>query len=139
MFYLNLYIGDDMAYIKYKELTKYFNFNKEIEKTTLPTYVTDYLKDGETIFKAYKTARDKGIFTNERMILFDVNPISNSKKIHIIPYSSISSGAILFKLTTGSIFLSFDSGYQLKLNFIHLSPKDKTELRNLFTYMIDKV
>ena len=127
-----------MAYIKYKELTKYFNFNKEIEKTTLPTYVTDYLKNGETIFKAYKTARDKGIFTDERMILFDVNPIWNNKKIHIIPYSSISSGAILFNLTSGSILLSFDSGYQLKLNFVHMNPKEKTELRKLFTYMLEK-
>lgn len=126
-----------MAYIKYKELTKYFNFNKEIEKDKLPTYVTDYLKQNEIIYKSYKTARDKGIFTNERMILFDVNPISGSKKIHIIPYSSISSGAVLFKLTSGAILLSFDSGYQLKLNFIHLNPKEKTELRKLFTYMLE--
>lgn len=127
-----------MAYIKYKELTKYFNFNKEIEINKLPAYVTDYLKDNEKIYKAYKTARDKGIFTDERMILFDVNPILNSKKIHIIPYSSISSGAILFKLTSGAILLSFDSGYQLKLNFVHLNPKEKTELRKLFTYMLEK-
>lgn len=127
-----------MAYIKYKELTKYFNFNKEIDKATLPTYVTDYLKENEKIYKAYKTARDKGIFTDERMILFDVNPIWNNKKIHIIPYSSISSGAILFNLTSGSILLSFDSGYQLKLNFVHMNPKEKTELRKLFTYMLEK-
>ena len=127
-----------MAYIKYKELTKYFNFNKEIDKTALPTYVTDYLKENEKIYKAYKTARDNGIFTDERMILFDVNPIWNNKKIHIIPYSSISSGAILFNLTSGSILLSFDSGYQLKLNFVHMNPKEKTELRKLFTYMLEK-
>ena len=36
-----------MAYIKYKELTKYFNFSKEIDKDNLPTYVTDYLKKDE--------------------------------------------------------------------------------------------
>ena len=33
-----------MAYVKYKELTKYFNFNKEIEKDRLPKYVTDYVE-----------------------------------------------------------------------------------------------
>ena len=126
-----------MAYIKYKELTKYFNFNKEIDKDKLPNYVTDYLKKGENIVKAYKTARDKGIFTNERMILFDVNPITNSKKIHVIPYKSISSGAILFKKINAAIFLSFDSGYQLKLNFVRLNAKDKTELRKLFTYIFE--
>lgn len=128
-----------MAYIKYKELTKYFNFNKELEIENLPNYVTDYLKKGEVIQKAYKTSRDKGIFTNERMILFDVNPLTNSKKIHIIPYSSISSGAVLFNLNSGSILLSFDSGYQLKLNFIHLDNNGKTQLRKLFSYIFERI
>lgn len=126
-----------MAYIKYKELTKYFNFNKEIDIKTLPNYVIAYLKNGENIYKAYKTARDKGIFTDDGMILFDVNPITNNKKIHIIPYSSISSGAILFKLRTGSILLSFDSGYQLKLNFVNLNAEAKTQLRLLFSYIME--
>lgn len=126
-----------MAYIKYKELTKYFNFNKEIDRDNLPGYVTDYLKKGEVVVKAYKTSRDKGIFTNERMILFDVNPLTNSKKIHIIPYNSISSGAVLFKKISASILLSFDSGYQLKLNFVRLSAKEKTELRKLFSYIFE--
>ena len=71
------------------------------------------------------------------MILFDVNPISNSKKIHIIPYKSISSGAVLFKKISAAILLSFDSGYQLKLNFIRMSAKDKTELRKLFSYIFE--
>lgn len=128
-----------MAYIKYKELTKYFNFNKEIDIDALPTYVTDYLYEKETIYKAYKTKRDKGIFTDLRMVLFDVNPISGAKKIHVIPYKSISSGAILFKKFSGSILLSFDSGYQLKLNFVGLSNKDKTELRHLFYYMMRNI
>ena len=44
-----------MAYIKYKELTKYFNFSKEIDAKDLPGYVTAYLDDREKIFKAYKT------------------------------------------------------------------------------------
>lgn len=128
-----------MAYIKYKELTKYFNFNKEIDVDTLPTYVTDYLYEKETIYKAYKTKRDKGIFTDSRMVLFDVNPITNSKKIHVIPYKSISSGAVLFNKFNGSILLSFDSGYQLKLNFVGLSNSDKTELRHLFYYMMRNI
>ena len=127
-----------MAYIKYKELTKYFNFSEEISPNGLPTYVTDYLEPSEVIYKAYKTTRDKGIFTNKRMILFDVNPLTHSKKIHIIPYESISSGAVLFKLTSGAILLSFDSGYQLKLNFIHMKAQNKTELRKLFSYMMSR-
>ena len=43
-----------MAYIKYKELTKYFNFNKEISSNQLPSYVTDYLKKEEKIYKVHK-------------------------------------------------------------------------------------
>jgi len=128
-----------MAYVKYKELTKYFYFNKEVSSDKLPNYVLDYLDPHETIYKAYKTARDKGIFTNERMILFDVTPLSSSKKVHVLPYKSISSGAILFKHNSGSILLSFDSGYQLKLNFIRLDAKAKTELRKLFSYIFEKV
>ena len=108
-----------MAYVKYKELTKYFNFNKEIEIKYLPTYVTDYLDEKETVYKAYKTLRDK--------------------KIHIIPYKSISSGAILFKVNSAAIFLSFDSGYKMRLNFVKLDPKEKTELRKLYSKIMNSV
>ena len=128
-----------MAYIKYKELTKYFNFNKELNIDDLPTYVTDYFDKGEKAIQAYRTTRDKGAFTNKRMILFDVNPISRSKKIHIIPYSSISSGAIRFNLNTASILFSFESGYQMELKFIQLDSKGKTELRKLFTYIMNNI
>ena len=69
-----------MAYVKYKELTKYFNFNKEIEIKELPKYVLDYVNDNEKIYKAYKTKRDKAVFTDKRMILFDVSVLFYSKK-----------------------------------------------------------
>lgn len=126
-----------MAYTKLKELTKYFDFNKEIDIKELPKYTLDYVEKNETIYKAYKTFRDKAIFTDKRMILFDVNPISLTKKIHIIPYYSISSGALLFKKTSGSILLSLDSGYQMRLDFVRLSPTEKTELRMLYTMMMN--
>ena len=72
--------GEIMAYVKYKELTKYFNFNKEIEIKELPKYVLDYVNDNEKIYKAYKTKRDKAVFTDKRMILFDVSVLSTVKK-----------------------------------------------------------
>ena len=95
------------------------------------------MKPGEKVIQAYQTSRDKGIFTDERMILFDVNPLDRSKKIHIIPYSSISSGAIRYKLTSADILLSFDSGYQMELRFIHLDAQGKTNLRKLFAYIFN--
>lgn len=128
-----------MAYIKYKELTKYFNFSREIANNELPTYVTDYISSKETIYKSYKTLRDKAVFTDKRMILFDVQPISNSKKIHVIPYKSISTGAILFNTKSASIFLSFDSGYQMRLNFVRLDAKAKTELRLLYSTIMNSI
>lgn len=128
-----------MAYIKYKELTKYFNFNKEISNDSLPSYVTDYVSEKETIYKSYKTKRDKAVFTNKRMILFDVHPLWNSKKIHMIPYKSISTGAILFETNSASILLSFDSGYQIRLNFVKLDSKAKTELRKLYSTIMNTI
>ena len=127
-----------MAYVKYKELTKYFNFNKEMDKDNLPKYVLDYVDEGEVIYKAYKTMSDRGIFTDSRMILFDFKPIGKNKKIHILPYKSISPGAILFKISSGAILLSFDSGYQMRLNFVKMDASAKTELRKLFSYIMNK-
>ena len=128
-----------MAYIKYKELTKYFNFNKEIKIEDLPKYVLDYVDKNENIYKAYKTVRDKAVFTDKRMILFDVNVISTVKKIHIIPYKSISTAAISFRPTKSSIFISFDSGYQMRLDFINQGPESKTELRKLYTKIMSSI
>ena len=122
-----------MAYIKYKELTKYFNFNKRLELEGLPKYVLDYVDDNEKLIGAYKTSRDKSVFTTKRMILFDVTPFTKKKKIHIIPYNNISSATIEFDIGTASIFLSLNSGYQLKLNFIRMHAEDKTQLRILFS------
>lgn len=87
-----------MAYIKYKELTKYFNFNKRLDIEELPKYVLDYVDSDEKILSAYKTSRDKSIFTNKRMILFDVTPFTKKKKIHIIPYKQISSATLEFDI-----------------------------------------
>lgn len=127
-----------MAYIKYKELTKYFNFNKEIEIKDLPKYVLDYTTNKEKIYKAYKTLRDKAVFTDKRMILFDVNLASTNKKVHIIPYKSISTAAISFRTNKAYILISFDSGYQIRLNFIKLDANSKTELRKLYTMIMEQ-
>lgn len=122
-----------MAYIKYKELTKYFNFNKKLEIADLPKYVLDYVDSDEKIIGAYKTSRDKSVFTNKRMILFDVVPLTGVKRIHIIPYKSISTAAIEYDLTKCSLLISFNSGYQIRLNFIRMNAQDKTDLRILYT------
>lgn len=122
-----------MAYIKYKELTKYFNFSKSIEATDLPKYVTDYVDNDEKIIGAYKTSRDKSVFTDKRMILFDVTPFTKKKTVHILPYKSIDTAAIEYNIGTSALLISFTSGYQLRLNFVRMGADDKTNLRILFS------
>ncbi len=124
-----------MAYLRYKEITKYFNFNKRIDADDLPNYVLDYLDDGEKIISAYKTFRDRGLFTETRMILFDVTPFTGEKKIHILPYSSISSGAVSFGLTKSALLFTYDSGYQLRLDFT-IKGEDKRDLRLLYSHIM---
>lgn len=127
-----------MAYMKYKELTKYFNFRKEIETDNLPRYVTDYLYDNEKIIRGYVTRKDKGIFTDKRAILFDLRWFGLIKTIYIIPYKSISTSAVSFQKNKASLIFSMDSGYPLKLNFINLSSEGKMHIRKLYAEVINK-
>ena len=123
-----------MAYIKYKELTKYFDFSKHIKTGDLPWYIYDYVYDDEEILVNYKTFRDHGVFTTDKIVLFDnrlsVRPF---KKIYTIPYKSISS--ILYR--PGEVELQFDleSGYQLRLKFVGMNKVHKARLRTLYSYI----
>lgn len=129
-----------MAYIKYKELTQYFNFYKELDILSLPKYVKDYLEDGEEIYVAYGTARDKFVLTNRKIILFDVRGIrGKTKRIHFFPFLSISSTALEFKPKQVTILLSMDSGYQLRLNFVKMLAQDKTKIRSVYMHLIHKI
>lgn len=129
-----------MAYIKYKELTQYFNFYKELDVNKLPTYVTDYLEEGETPFVAYGTVRDKFVLTDRKIVLFDVRGIRGKcKRIHFFPLVSISSTALDFRPNQVAILLSMDSGYQLRLNFVKMLAQDKTKLRSVYMHLIHKI
>ncbi len=126
-----------MAYIKQKELTKYFNFEVEIPLDTLPKYVTDYISNKEQAYAAYKNSRDYAVFTNKKLILFDKTPFTTEKKVHIIPYSSISTSAISFGAFKANILMSLDSGYPLKISFIKMNDSKKTNLKNTYVMMMD--
>ncbi len=126
-----------MAYIKYKELTQYFNFYKELDIQQLPNYVTDYLEEGEVPYVAYGTIRDKFVLTDRKIILFDVRGFRGKcKRIHFFPLLSISSTALEFKANQVAILLSMDSGYQLRLNFVKMLAEDKTKIRSVYMHLI---
>ena len=126
-----------MAYIKFKELTRYFSFSNEIDIESLPNYVTDYVDENEKIILAYKTTRDKAIFTNKKIVIFDNNLLKfSSKIIYVVPYKSISTGAIEFSNNKAKILLTLDSGYQIRWDFIHMGAKEKTNLRKAYSKMM---
>ena len=122
-----------MAYIKYKEITKYFNFSHNLNLKDLPWYSLDYVFGDEKVLVAFKTKRDHAVFTDKKMILFDNTNLFLKKQITIIPYKSISSSSIIYMKGKTEISLFLDSGYPLRLKFVNTKRDEKTRLRNLFS------
>lgn len=127
-----------MAYIKFKELTKYFNFHQRLETDKLPEYVHQYISEGENILASYGTQRDKCVFTDKKIIVFDQQGLTgSSKKIQIFPYCSVDSTAIVFNPSSVYLLYTFMSGYQMRLNFVNLNASEKKELRIIFNTIVD--
>lgn len=127
-----------MAYIKFKELTKYFDFKDEVLMSDLPDYAIEYMNKGEKFLMAYKNNRDYAVFTDLALILFDKNMGIDMKKIHIIPYHSISTSAIVFKPHRAEILVSLDSGYQMRINFIKMDHDKKENLKYIYKIMMKR-
>ena len=126
-----------MAYIKFKELTKYFDFKDEISIDNLPDYTKEYVEANEKILIGYKNSKDYVVFTDKKMILFDRDTLAvYYKKIHIIPYMSISTSAINFKPGKVEILFSLDSGYQLHINFIDMNHDKKENIKKVYKIMM---
>lgn len=126
-----------MAYIKFKELSKYFDFKAEVYEDQLPDYTKEYVEDKETILIGYKNSRDYVVFTDKKMILFDRDTLGvYYKKIHVIPYQSISTSAINFKPGKVELLFSFDSGYQLHVNFIDMNHEKKENIKKIYKVMM---
>lgn len=129
-----------MAYIKYKELTQYFNFYQELDIHTLPNYVQEYINEKETMLVAYATTCDKFVLTDQKIILFDVRGMfRNTKRIHFFPFCSISSTALEFKKNKVAILLSMDSGYQLRINFVKMHTSDKNKIKTFYMTMVNNI
>ncbi len=125
-----------MAYIKFKELAKYFDFKTEVNEEELAPYAKEYIDTKEKFVFAYKNSKDYVVFTDKRMILFDRDTLAvYYKKIHIIPYKSISSSAIDFKPNKVELLFSLDSGYQLHINFINMDHIKKENIKAVYKLM----
>ncbi len=119
-----------MGYIKYRAVTKPFNFSKVIESKELPAYVKQYIRE-EQILSAYKTSRDHGIFTDKKIVLFD--NYAKRKQIYTIPYKSISTLSVIFDENSAELSLFLNSGYPVRLKFIEMTGVDKLRLRIIYT------
>lgn len=126
-----------MAYIKYKELTKYYNFSNELEIKDIPSYVYTYILEGEQILIAYSTYDDMFLLTTNKLVVIDVSGIfSKKQKIHFFPFVTISSTAIEFARGKAAIHLSMDSGYQVRLNFVKLTKEEQEKIKKVYMNMI---
>lgn len=127
-----------MAYIKFKELSKYFDFKIEVEEKDLPDYTKEYVNSSERILLGYKNSKDYVVFTDKKLVLFDRDTMAvYYKKIHTIPYKSISTSAINFKPGKVELLFSFDSGYQLHINFIDMNHDKKENLKRIYNAMMN--
>ena len=127
-----------MAYIKFKELTKYFDFKEEIlDIENLPEYVKEYVFEKEKIVLAYKNSKDYAVFTDKRMLLFDRDPLAvYYKKVHVVPYRSISTSAINYMPGKVELLFSLDSSYQLHINFVGMNHQKKENLKHVFLLLM---
>lgn len=128
-----------MAYLKYKEVTKYFYFSKVVSYKDLPKYVIDYVFEDESILCGYKTARDYGVFTNKKIVLFDnTSTLGMTKQIYTIPYKTISALSVVYKQRGAELSLFLDSGYPVRIKFINMNNIDKKRVRLIYS-LISKV
>lgn len=123
-----------MAYMKYKEVTRAFNFSKVLNDDNLPGYIKHYVPEDENILVAYKTSRDHGVFTDKKIVLFDnINTLNRSKRIYTIPFKSVSVLDIVFGEKSAELNFSLDCGFPVKLKFVDMKAEDKIRLRLLYT------
>lgn len=122
-----------MMFIKYKEITKSFNFSKPFSRDDLPGYIRHYILEGERVLVAYKTERDHGVFTDSQIVLFDSEKNLGRKQIYTIPYNSIATMSITFDKNSTELYILLNNGYPISLRFIETEPEDKLRLRILYT------
>ena len=114
-----------MAYIRYKSVTKDFDFYDTLDKKELPKYVKDYIYLDEILLTTYRSGRDHAVFTNKKIIIFDETKILRKKEITAIPYRSVSAHTIIFRRKSAEIQLLLDSGHPFSLKFSNMNATDK--------------
>lgn len=106
------------------------NFNKDsvinlkqINISDVRNEVSSFLIDGEEIIDAFKTIRDRVVFTNKRIISIDVQGITGKRKsFSTLPYSTIQ----FFEIQTQGfmeifpdteLFIQYANGFTAQFEF----------------------
>lgn len=125
-----------MAYIRYKAVTKDFNFTKSLDLNNIPSYGKDYIYDDEKALAVYQIGKDIGIITDKKIILFDNSTSFGARKeITTIPYHVITAHSIIFHASSIEIYLLLETGNPLLLKFKDLKDADKYKIRLLYNAM----
>ena len=83
---------------------------------------------------------DYVVFTNRKMLLFDRDVLGvHYKKVHVVPYKSISTSAINYLVGKVEMLFSLDSGYQMHINFVGMNHDKKENLKRIFKIMMKSV
>lgn len=122
-----------MAYIRYKEVTKTFNFSKSLSVDEIPSYGKDYVYEDETLLAGYVVGKDIGIITDKKVILFD--NFGGKKEVTTIPYHAVLAHSIIFHTNTAEIYFLLTSSNPLLLKFSNMTDRDKMKLRYLYNAM----
>lgn len=125
-----------MAYIRYKAVTKDFNFTKSLDLKNIPSYGKDYLYNDEVALALYQIGKDIGLITDKKIILFDNSTSFGARKeITTIPYHVITAHSIIFHSSSIQIYLLLETGNPLLLKFSNLDDKEKYKIRLLYNAM----
>ena len=87
-----------------------------------------YIEENEALLLAYADGTNMFILTSRKLIIFEVNTLLNKHKVHFFPYNHISSTAIETIPGRLAIYLSMDSGYQLRFYFVKLTKEKETRI-----------
>lgn len=125
-----------MAYIRYKAVTKDFNFTKSLELKNIPSYGKDYIYDDEKTLAVYQIGKDIGLITDKKIMLFDNSTSFGARKeITTVPYHVITAHSIIFHASSTEIYLLLKTGNPLLLKFSNLKDEEKYKVRLLYNAM----
>lgn len=125
-----------MAYIRYKEVTREFNFTKALDAKNIPSYVKDYIYGDETILAAYRVGKDHGVITDKKILLFDnTQSFGMRKEITTVPYRAITAHSVIFRPSSAEIYLLLETSNPMLLKFSDMNDSDKLRLRYLYNAM----